>query len=116
VSGFDVLGPIGSGGASGPLKPYGAKPFGVEKMLGVEGGDGSKVEGSFSNTLTDALSEVRELQLEAADKSQSLASGEPVEIHDLMISMGKSEVAFNLMLEVRNKLLEAWQSLKRSVS
>ena len=43
------------------------------------------------------------------------ARGEPVEVHDLMIAMGKSEVAFNLMLEVRNKIIDAWQQLSRSV-
>jgi flagellar hook-basal body complex protein FliE len=32
-----------------------------------------------------------------------------------MMAMGKSDVAFNLMLEVRNKLVDAWEKLSRSV-
>jgi flagellar hook-basal body complex protein FliE len=41
--------------------------------------------------------------------------GEPVALHDVMASMGKSEVAFNLVLEVRNRLVDAWEKLSRSV-
>ncbi len=112
MSGFDVLGPAGA------QKPYGiGNPYGADKLIG-EGGV-QETEGgseSFLSELNDALMEVRGLQVETRDKARALASGEPVEVHDLMISMGKSEVAFNLMLEVRNKLLDAWQILQRSVS
>lgn len=111
MSGFDVLGPIG------PVKPYGIDYYGKHKLV-PEGGDVAAEEGSesFVSNLNAALSEIRGLQLDARDQARALASGEPVEVHDLMISMGKSEIAFNLMLEVRNKLLEAWQMLQRSVS
>ena len=34
-----------------------------------------------------------------------------VELHDVMLAANKSEVMFNLMLEVRNKLVEAWEKL-----
>ena len=41
--------------------------------------------------------------------------GEPVALHDVMSSMAKSEVAFNFVLEVRNRLVDAWEKLSRSV-
>lgn len=69
----------------------------------------------FGSALSRALEEVGRLGDDAKDKAQALARGEPVEVHDLMIALGKSEVAFNLMLEVRNKMVEAWQVLSRSV-
>jgi flagellar hook-basal body complex protein FliE len=40
--------------------------------------------------------------------------GEEVELHDVLIAGSKSEVAFNLLLEVRNKLVDAWEQLSRS--
>ena len=121
MTGFDVLGPGGPLGPGGDkLRPYGVgRPFGGDNVLPQGGdevagtGDGSK---DFVHSLSEALHEVRQLQVESRDKARALAAGEPVEVHDLMISMGKSEVAFNMMLEVRNKLLEAWQTLQRSVS
>lgn len=113
MSGFDILGPIRPPQIESFELPV-AKPNLTQDPERISGGGGS--EGSFLGDLQDALGNVRELQLEARDKARALASGEPVEVHDLMISMGESEVAFNLMLEVRNKLLEAWQTLQRSVS
>jgi flagellar hook-basal body complex protein FliE len=112
MSGFDILGPL-----EGVKRPYGlTNPLGGDKALPQTGPD--QVDGSkeFASSLSDALQGVRDLQLDSRDKARALAAGEPIEVHDLMISMGKSEVAFNMMLEVRNKLLEAWQTLQRSVS
>lgn len=70
---------------------------------------------AFATALASAIGEVDGLSREVGDKVRSLATGEPVALHDIMMSMGKSEVAFNLMLEVRNKLVEAWEKLSRSV-
>lgn len=106
MSGFDIPGPaqlkprlIGDPEGQGPGTPS------------VDGGPGRL----FEETLSGALEEVRSLQLDTRSKYEALARGEQVDVHDLMIAVGKSEVAFNLMLEVRNKLLEAWQTLSRSV-
>ena len=118
MSGFDALGPIGIKQPDGVGNPYSVgRPYGSGKLLDDE--LGQEVEAGsepFIAKLNDALMEVRGLQTHARDTARALASGEPVEVHDLMISMSKSEVAFNLMLEVRNKLLDAWQVLQRSVS
>ena len=43
-----------------------------------------------------------------------MVMGEDVELHDVMIASSKSEVAFNLLLEVRNKMVDAWEQLSRS--
>jgi len=45
---------------------------------------------------------------------RGMALGENVELHDVLIATNKSEVAFNLLLEVRNKLVDAWDKLSRS--
>lgn len=71
---------------------------------------------SFASSLADAIENVQSLQDETAQKTRGLALGEDVEIHDVLVAAGKSEVAFNLMLEVRNKLMDAWDRLSRSVS
>ncbi|MHC4515828.1 MAG: flagellar hook-basal body complex protein FliE [Planctomycetota bacterium] len=107
MSGFDIPGPA-------PLKPnlIGEPLDGAPRTGG--GGDGAGL--SFKDALNGALDDVRSLQLDSKAKYDAIARGENVEVHDLMIAVGKSEVAFNLMLEVRNKLLEAWQLLSRSVN
>jgi len=70
--------------------------------------------GDFRATLSRAVREVAELQQDAHDKAMALARGEPVQVHDVLIAMGKSEIAFNLALEVRNRLLQAWETLART--
>jgi len=107
MSGFEIIGPEQS-------MKLPAIPGATGEDLGIRGGLGEKSEG-FLGHLTEALEGVQGLSDDVKDKANALARGEPVELHDLMISMGKGEVAFNLMLEVRNKLLEAWQVLSRAV-
>lgn len=105
MSGFDIPGPAQlKPRLIGDLEGHGPQTAGVDKGPGK----------LFEETLSGALQEVRSLQLDTKSKYEGLLRGE-VEVHDLMIAVGKSEVAFNLMLEVRNKLLEAWQTLSRSV-
>jgi flagellar hook-basal body complex protein FliE len=58
---------------------------------------------------------VQSLQDDTRAKTRGLALGEDVDVHDVMIAANKSEVAFNLVLEVRNKMVEAWEKLSRSV-
>jgi flagellar hook-basal body complex protein FliE len=70
---------------------------------------------AFGGLLEQALQRVASLQDDVRTKTTELAMGRPVELHDLMLSMGKSEAAFNLMLEVRNKLVDAWEKISRSV-
>lgn len=69
----------------------------------------------FGAALQSAMRGVSELQSDAEDKALALVRGEPVHMHDVLVAMGKSEVAFDMMLEVRNRLLTAWESLSRSV-
>lgn len=92
-----------------PSSPSGRDPFGDDTR--VDDGEAA----SFGGTLESAIAKVDSLGKEVGNEVQALASGEPVALHDMMMSMGKSEVAFNLMLEVRNKLVDAWEKLSRSV-
>jgi flagellar hook-basal body complex protein FliE len=109
------------GGAGGPLRgsyaswlrPQGPaetlRPAASPDKIGENEGPG------FGGALADAIARVDGLQQDVAQKTEAIAKGEPVALHDVMTSMGKSEVAFNLLLEVRNKLVDAWEKLSRSV-
>lgn len=102
------------GGQQGPEGPRG---FGIGPQDGVlpplETGPG-KPSGSFTNALADSLQQVKSLQDDVQQKVRGLVLGEDVELHDVLIAGDKSEAAFNLLLEVRNKLVDAWQTLSRS--
>jgi flagellar hook-basal body complex protein FliE len=79
------------------------------------GRGGDAAAAPFGGLLADAIDRTASLQHQVRDQTEAMLMGEPVAMHDIMLAMGKSEVAFNLMLEVRNKLVEAWEKLSRSV-
>lgn len=71
-------------------------------------------EGSFGDALNASLAEVNRLQNEADQAITALATGENVSVHDTMIAMEKADVSFRLMMEVRNKIVEAYQEILRT--
>lgn len=68
----------------------------------------------FSDLLKNALSGVNDAQLNADEAVQKVLNGETQSIHDTMIALQKADVSLKLMLEVRNKLLEAYQEIMRT--
>ena len=77
------------------------------------GGQTPKIK-SFSETLTEQIYNVSSLQKDSAQKVQGLITGETRNIHDVTIAGQKSKIAFDLMLEVRKKLLEGYQEIMRT--
>lgn len=67
----------------------------------------------FGQMLMDVIKEVNDAQQEARSKQTALMTGQPVEIHDVMIAMEKASVAMQLTMQVRNKVLEAYQEISR---
>ena len=73
-----------------------------------------KVEGpSFAQYMRDQIDKVNAQQLDASEAVQKLATGETDNPGDVMAAVKKSEIAFSMLLEVRNKLQEAYQDVMR---
>jgi flagellar hook-basal body complex protein FliE len=68
---------------------------------------------SFQNLLGDFVSEVSNKQAAAGDAVNGLLSGKNVSLHQAVISMEEASVSFQMMVEVRNKLLDSYQELMR---
>jgi len=68
----------------------------------------------FSDLLKNALKDVNSAQIEADDAVQKVLSGETNDIHSTMIALQKADVSFKMMLEVRNKIMEAYQEVMRT--
>ncbi len=79
--------------------------------VGASGAAGSA--GAFQNLLSNFVGEVNTQQLAAGDALTGLMSGKNVSLHQAMISMQEASVSFQMMVEVRNKLLESYQELMR---
>lgn len=69
--------------------------------------------GSFQNMLGGFVNEVSAQQAAGTDAVNGLLSGKNVSLHQAMISMEEANVSFQMMVEVRNKLLDSYQELMR---
>jgi len=67
--------------------------------------------GSFGEALREAVSEVDTLNLDARYKVSSLVEGNGTDVHDAMIAVEKADLSFQLMLQVRNKVVQAYQQI-----
>jgi len=68
---------------------------------------------SFSVMLENAVNDVNRLQKEADESIQKLAAGEGKDIHQTMIDLEKAEISFQLMMQVRNKIIAAYEEVMR---
>jgi flagellar hook-basal body complex protein FliE len=68
---------------------------------------------SFSSLLGKMVSEVNAQQQASAQSVSALQSGANVPLHQAVISMEEASVSFQLMVEVRNRLLESYQEVMR---
>lgn len=75
--------------------------------------DESNKETSFSEVISDAINKVNESQINADEKVEALIKGEDVSMHDVMLSMQESQISMQLLIEVRNKIVEAYEEINR---
>jgi len=71
----------------------------------------SDKEVGFGDVLGNMINSVNDLQNDAAKTQELAATGEAADLHDVMISLEKAGVAMDLLMEIRNKLVDAFQSL-----
>ena len=69
---------------------------------------------SFGESLSRAINEVNTLQQEAGRAVDQLARGEQVDLHEVMIAAEKARTSFDLLMEIRNKALDAYRELMRT--
>lgn len=96
-----------------PLKRL-YKPVELQRLQTeqTQGPDEIKQE-SFVDSLKGFIGEVNESQMESADNTAKFVKGEPIDLHDVMISAEKAKTTFQLLLELRNKSLDTYRELIR---
>jgi len=74
-----------------------------------------KLEGNdnFIDVFKNLINSVDSLQKDASQLQDAFMSGEPVELHDVMIKAQEAGISMDLLLEIRNKLLNAYNELMR---
>lgn len=87
---------------------------GVPGSLDVKKTGAEEKGASFADTLSDSLDKVNDLQKEADKAIEDFATGKTRNIHETMIAVNKADIAFRLTMQVRNKIVEAYQEVMRT--
>ena len=75
-------------------------------------GNDSK-SGGFGQALNSAITNLSETQNAADDASVRMAAGDPIDLHEVMLARETASLHFQLAVQVRNKLVEAYQDVMR---
>jgi flagellar hook-basal body complex protein FliE len=70
-------------------------------------------EGGFGETLKSAISQVNDLKDSSDQKVAELVQGDRQDVHNVMIAVEKADIAFQLMMQVRNKIVNAYQEVSK---
>jgi len=68
----------------------------------------------FAETLKQSIAEINQLQLQADQAMQELAAGKSSNVQETILAVEKADVSFKLMMEVRNKIISAYQEVMRT--
>ncbi len=77
---------------------------GVQKRTGTTG---------FADMLGDAVSQTNEAQLDADKAAVALQTGKAENLHEVMLSMEEADISMRLLVQMRNKALDAYQEIMR---
>ncbi|MBN2327509.1 MAG: flagellar hook-basal body complex protein FliE [Candidatus Omnitrophica bacterium] len=99
--------------SSMPVGPAGPAPAEQVQMGEIGPGAPQTSGDSFVDLLKKSINEVNNLQSGANDKIQKLVTGEISSIHEVIAATEEAGIAFNLLMQIRNQLMEAWNELRR---
>jgi len=66
---------------------------------------------SFQDTLSGFVNNVNDLQSSANQAIDKMASGQAADVHEVMVAVEKAKISFDLLLQMRNKMLDAYKQI-----
>jgi len=102
------IGGIGGMGGPGGPRRIGLDIAGENGMSTFQQPEGGT---SFADTLKKAIGDVSAQQDTAQDYIQRFVRGEPVELHRVMAATEEAEISLEMLVELRNKLMDAYKSV-----
>jgi flagellar hook-basal body complex protein FliE len=91
-------------------------PISSLRILPSDMGPSSSVaprEWGFIETLRGAMDQTEQLQGDADTRTAALLEGQGMDVHSAMIAVEKADLSFQLMMQVRNKIVAAYQEISR---
>ena len=92
-----------------PISPIGLP---AAPQLTPKSGSGASA-GGFGSVLADAVSRVNQFEQNANSSIGKFLSGEDEEVHKVALAAEQASISFDLFLQVRNKVISAYQEVMR---
>ncbi len=86
----------------------------IPEITAPSSGSGSAAEGGFKAVLTDAIANVEEYRKTAETGVQQFLTGQREDLHNVALATQRAEIAFELFLQTRNKVVQAYQEVMRT--
>jgi len=98
-----------------PIDPNAARPIEPVVPGSVSGtGPVKNADGkTFNDVLAESIQEVNRMQLEADTAIEKLATGEIKDLSEVVSAVEKADLAFSTLMQIRNRLVEAYQEIMR---
>ncbi|HEY7352448.1 MAG TPA: flagellar hook-basal body complex protein FliE [Terriglobales bacterium] len=87
--------------------------FAPSQLAGATGVAQGPKEWGFVETLRGAIDQAEQLQGAADEKVSAMLEGNGMDVHSAMIAVEKADLSFQLMMQVRNKIVAAYQEISR---
>ncbi len=78
----------------------------------VTGGNGVEGPNTFKNYLLDSIRQVNEMQQQADSAVEKMVTGGDISPAEVLTAVQKADLAFKMMLQVRNKLVQAYEEVQ----
>ncbi|MBN1982762.1 MAG: flagellar hook-basal body complex protein FliE [Chitinivibrionales bacterium] len=91
----------------GPIQP------GKEPQKTIASQPSGTNQPDFKATLSRFMADVNTMQTKADESIEKMAAGEITDVHQVMNTVQEANLAFNMMMEIRNKVVDAYQELMR---
>ena len=96
-----------------PIQPTQLIPSRLDSSRPVEKGSAPDKSTSFTQWLEHSIASVDKMQQQSDEAALKLVTGQDADIHDTMIAMQKANITMDLMMEIRNKIISAYDEIKR---
>ena len=73
----------------------------------------SSASGGFLDSLKDAIGKANDVQMQASQAVDALVTGQTQDLHGTMVALQQADVSFQLMMQIRNKLVSAYEEIQR---
>ena len=84
----------------------------ADKTPGTAPGVASE-SGGFLDSLKSAIGKANDVQVQAGQSIDALMTGQTQDLHRTMVALQEADVSFQLMMQIRNKLVTAYEEIQR---